>query len=537
MRTIERARRWLLQAAPAVVRLCAASGLLTAAWGQSAVWTIVPPPPHPMSPYGDQAVAFDAARGQALYFGGTVTPPGGASQFSDQQWLWDGNSWSQSTVTPRPAGRSTACIAYDPVRQRVVMFGGADGSSTLGDTWEWNGQAWANVTAVGPSARYASAMVWDAARNAVVLFGGFFDDGVNYAALNDLWAWDGTRWTQITPTGAAPSGRSYPSVAYDSARSRLVVFGGFDNDYVAQQDLWEFDGAAWTQINPPGPRPTWVYAFANWMTFDSARGRSVLSVVNATGDAQETWEWDGAAWARVAPSPPANPPIGGPMTYDTARQRVLMVAPTQTWEWDGARWTNAAGLGPSARFGHGMTADTDGRPLLFGGGTNDTWRWTGARWEQILTPTAPSKRLVYSSMASYFDSAGRRHPMLFGGVDASENVCLDDTWEFTGVDWVRRATTGPSPRRLAGLADRGNIGGHSGLVLFGGVRDDLQQIYGDTWLYNHATQSWTDVTASIQGPTPSPRGTTMASRGDGGPPLLFGGLGGLWAAPTRFNDD
>jgi hypothetical protein len=32
-------------------------------------------------------------------------------------------------------------MAYDAARQRLVLFGGAAGSSLLGDTWEWNASA------------------------------------------------------------------------------------------------------------------------------------------------------------------------------------------------------------------------------------------------------------------------------------------------------------------------------------------------------------------------------------------------------------
>ena len=35
-------------------------------------------------------------------------------------------------------------------------------------------------------------------------------------------------------------------MAYDSGRSRLVVFGGFRGTYVG--DTWEWDGSAWTRF-------------------------------------------------------------------------------------------------------------------------------------------------------------------------------------------------------------------------------------------------------------------------------------------------
>ena len=63
-------------------------------------------------------------------------------------------------------------MAYDAARQRVVLFGGFGGGH-LGDTWEWNGTNWTQLTpSTSPTARNAHAMAYDAARQRVVLLGG-----------------------------------------------------------------------------------------------------------------------------------------------------------------------------------------------------------------------------------------------------------------------------------------------------------------------------------------------------------------------------
>ena len=54
-----------------------------------------------------------------------------------------------------------------------------------------------------PSARAASAMAYDPVSQKIILFGGF--DYANY--LNETWIFDGLTWTKLnTPT--APSGRA-----------------------------------------------------------------------------------------------------------------------------------------------------------------------------------------------------------------------------------------------------------------------------------------------------------------------------------------
>jgi hypothetical protein len=55
----------------------------------------------------------------------------------------------------------------------------------------------------------------------VVLFGGF----TGAALVADTWEWDGTNWTQLTPS-ASPSARCAHAMAYDAASQRVVLFGG-----------------------------------------------------------------------------------------------------------------------------------------------------------------------------------------------------------------------------------------------------------------------------------------------------------------------
>jgi hypothetical protein len=84
--------------------------------------------------------------------------------------------WQQRT--PALRNRSSAAVAYDAFRGRLVVFGGltldcnATQSGTyvpLADTWEWDGARWYSfVPAAAPSARSAHAMAFDSVRNRVV---------------------------------------------------------------------------------------------------------------------------------------------------------------------------------------------------------------------------------------------------------------------------------------------------------------------------------------------------------------------------------
>ena len=79
--------------------------------------------------------------------------------------------WEQTA--PRPPARAGHALAYDGARGRVVLFGGNVSIGYLGDTWEWNGTAWTNVTpATGSPARSGHALAYDGSRGRMVLFGG-----------------------------------------------------------------------------------------------------------------------------------------------------------------------------------------------------------------------------------------------------------------------------------------------------------------------------------------------------------------------------
>jgi hypothetical protein len=143
----------------------------------------------------------------------------------------------------------------------------------------------------------------------VVLFGGS-DNPSSLNCLSDTWEWNGITWTQRTPV-AAPPGRVYHAMAYDSARGVTVVFGGISMAGGGlMADTWEWNGTNWTQRTPATSPPV---RYAHAMVFDSARGVTVLFggdpfFISGSGSPlSDTWEWNGTNWTQRAP---ATPPPG-----------------------------------------------------------------------------------------------------------------------------------------------------------------------------------------------------------------------------------
>ena len=69
-------------------------------------------------------------------------------------------------------------MAYDPMRGRIVMFGGVD-TAVLPDTWEFSGSTWTKIVATPhPRRRSSHGMVYDAVNHDVIVVGGATDNGV-----------------------------------------------------------------------------------------------------------------------------------------------------------------------------------------------------------------------------------------------------------------------------------------------------------------------------------------------------------------------
>ena len=95
------------------------------------------------------------------------------------------------------------------------------------------------VATTGPTAKASPALAYDSARHRVVLFGG--DDCSGLLQGGDTWEWDGTTWLQVATTGPGPRGGA-TAMAYDRARGQVVLFGGAAPDTPDKGDTWTWLG-------------------------------------------------------------------------------------------------------------------------------------------------------------------------------------------------------------------------------------------------------------------------------------------------------
>jgi hypothetical protein len=110
-----------------------------------------------------------------------------------------------------------------------LLFGGQMedhlGTHIYSDLWGWNGTVWSLLdSGAAVSPRWAGAMAFDSLRNRAVVFGGAAQSFPGYAP--DTLEWDGTRWHTLKPP-VQPPYRIDTAMAYDQRRGRTVLFGGW----------------------------------------------------------------------------------------------------------------------------------------------------------------------------------------------------------------------------------------------------------------------------------------------------------------------
>lgn len=144
--------------------------------------------------------------------------------------------WLYRNPSNVPSPRSYIAIAYDAVRQQVILFGGYSGSSYLNGTVVYDGTAWRKVfTPVAPSPRVNAQMAYDEMEK-VVLFGGY-----NGTSHLNTWLWDGStsKWTQATPVHS-PAAVTGPMLFTDP-NGKVDEFGGYDGNRY-QGTVWRWTG-------------------------------------------------------------------------------------------------------------------------------------------------------------------------------------------------------------------------------------------------------------------------------------------------------
>ena len=416
------------------------------------------------------AVAYDEARGRIVMFGGMPIISGTAISLADT-WEWDGARWLPRQPRTVPPPRDGAEMAYDPVRGKVIMFGGVnhDTTTALADTWEWDGEDWRQLHPQNsPPPLLGPSLATDPVRGRVVLFGGQTQIAVPgpWLCLNDTWEWDGNDWTLMQPS-QRPRARLSAGMAFCARTRTLVMYGGSTiGGAIGDRLTWEWDGVDWrsTQAYPTDP-PSGQKATPAMVTLPWSG--NVLMFAESS-----TWEWDGATWWFVqGAGGPGQLPELYSVAYaaDRARQQVVCFSgfrsttagmPRMTWTFDqSGSWRTAYDSFQLWREYQAHQYDPARDEYLFLQGDYDvmarpmrTYRMRGATLESEMEEyTGVTQLPLLNHAGMCFDPVSGKM-LLFGGVRAA--VRQNDTWLWDGTDWTRpNYAVNPPPGRGAPVYD------------------------------------------------------------------------------------
>ena len=519
-------------------------------------WIELPPPRR-----SGAAAVYDVTRDRLVVFGGS-----NRGRLQNATWalsLGEGMRWAEMAEQgTHPTPRSWSANVYDPIGERLVIFGGAGYGDLEEGAYELNLEGaprWSPIATPpgepAPPARYGASAIYDSRRGRMIVYGGWGREG----PTSDVWALDlGPRphWRQLVPDGAVPDPRFFHAAAYDSAGDRMVIFGGevvIESRYIAVTDeLWELslgDSMTWTRPKPEGESPG-ARAGHQMINDPVGGGFLVFGGSRAANDVFRLIPRDTPRWTRLRGSGDAAIPRSGlDVVYDSARDRFLAFGGTQggndpidvdafsprpapTWARLGS------GRLASARFGHAWVHDSRrDRAVIFGGQTaagylTDPWALSledPTHWEPLEVPgDGPPAR---HEPVGVYDPL-RDRAVFFGGWTYLDNY-FNDAWilSFAGpLSWTRASPGGETPP-----ARRGHAAAYDPLrdrmLVFGGY--DGSHDLDDLWALDlTGDMHWEKL--SPQGPGPAGRSFSTLTYDPLRDRLIL--IGG-WSGPTSVSDN
>jgi hypothetical protein len=401
------------------------------------------------------------------------------------------------TAQPAAPSRFDGTAIYDPVRDRMVIFGGYWGSARHADVWALNlgaGNTWTRLyddqlghipPPNGPSPRAGAAATYDAGLDRMVVFGG---DG-----QQDAWAFRLTTNTWTTMTSSGPGPRDHHTIAYDASGDRFFLFGGKYPLDSGDLDAWMLPrGGSWTKLAPSGAAP--IQRARHATILDATHQRALLfgGLDSASGEYNDLWQLSlspTAAWSPTIAAP--SPREGSVAIADPSRSRLILFGGTRR-----------------------TSPNTQSHVVTLG----DAWSLSlpTGEWSAIEAADPPAPRAFHSAVC---DAAGDRM-LVWGGHDTDVDVWSLDlappgTWSVLAVAGTPPGARSSQATVFDPLRRR--------MLVFGGASGSPPYYHNDLWALDlSGTPEWIPLAPS--GTPPSAReGAVMVYDPTFDRVLLFGG--------------
>lgn len=371
--------------------------------------------------------------------------------------------WSQSTTRLRfgtPWSARDHAATYDPLRNRVITFGGLNNGIASSEVWGFeletgsNPPFWRAINTYGtpPQPRVRSSMVYDEVGDRVLVFGGYPTADGRLWELSLSGISSGTWGAPNVDAGGPPLADPTKDVraVLDTARRRLLVISPEDG-------VWALglNGGSWTHVSTDGLL-NYIGKFGYSAVYDSNYDRLLIfggykeTPSNACGDEYASSSVyalslaSPGSWQLIATGAPSV--ADGGVVFDRAGNRILVFggercrlsqggSPTlgnQLWalslDVGGYVWhiVNVTGAIPAGRYAHTATL-TLGRDLyIFGGVSNGNAAL--ATTYRFRPPAVPMPEPRARHVAVYDPN---RFRMILWGGDDGHRLFSQDVWAMT----------------------------------------------------------------------------------------------------------
>lgn len=306
-------------------------------------------------------------------------------------------------VYSNPDPRIGARMIYDPIDQRLLMYGGADwqnGYTFFDELWSYEPETntWTLLeTHNSPDPRFNTMLAYLPERHQLFLYGGMSQqDKTDGTYIFDI---DTNTWTELHPSNE-PSRRSDASIVYDPENDVIVLYSGYLQNDTHTQDTWiySFTEENWIKQQPEN---TPIGQYGHYMVYAERTGQLLMypghwsiyshGVLMDHGWGGNIWEYDSAQeiWTEHVSTPRPPGRYWGQLVYDSTENRLILfggngaVDYDDTWTYDieSMAWEMVSQtIKPSERGCQAMAYDPENNIVVMFGGHGERGESLGDTW-------------------------------------------------------------------------------------------------------------------------------------------------------------